>query len=571
MRAKTLRGSVAAVLLGCLGHTAAWSAVGVGGTYTVPGSNGTITLVLQQDAGGKVTGTLKGGDLSALLKGTAQPGGGVFGAATSEKGQFMSFFRAARQGNQLWFDLIDANASGAPNLNATKRIAFPVGDGTGPAAASPGVAPANSVSAAGNAPGGDGFAGTFKGDELTFESRAAPGGYGGTIKMGEQSFPFIARATGDTLTGTFETKDGKFDFTAVLRGTTLNLATGGTTYTLAKDSPAPREKPAPANPLAKAGGARMANQAGAAPADPRGVQPQADPGGAQPQGGPGGGDNWKVHRHATGLSMRYPPDWTVNQNQAALQLIPPGVVSNAAGPTEGYLVVADGAQGVTSVEDPRVIQYFGQQLAQMAPFLRLTGQPERILAGAAPGILLTWEGTNPMGMNMRAHVLATVLKGYAVAILAIGDKARIAERAKTVREIFASFAAGAGERDLRVVGRWKFWSYSSSADGRYGTTTDRRFVLQADGNCQWSGSGESSGSFKGSNSLGATTWTGGVAGQNNSGVRQGQWSAANGSLHVLWTDGSTGGWTYEVTGVPGNRRLLLKGNSAKPDEWVEGN
>ena len=268
--------------------------------------------------------------------------------------------------------------------------------------------------------------------------------------------------------------------------------------------------------------------------------------------------------------MRYPPDWRLNQTQSALQLIPPDVTTNAAGATEAYLVVGEGAQGIASAEDPRVIQYFSQQMAQLAPFLRLTGQPERIRAGAAPGILLSWEGTNLLGMAVRARVLATVLKGYAVAIVALGDKAKIAERDATVREIFASFAAGAGERDPRVIGVWKFWSYSSSADGRFGTTTDRRFALQADGNCQWTSSGESSGTFKGTNALGETTWTGGVAGRDTSGVSRGQWSAAGGALYVLWNDGSTGEWSYEVTGAPGNRRLFLKGSRPKPDEWVEG-
>lgn len=290
----------------------------------------------------------------------------------------------------------------------------------------------------------------------------------------------------------------------------------------------------------------------------------------QPQGGPGQGADWKVHQHPSGLSMRYPPDWTLTQLPTALQLVPPNAASNASGATEAYFVLAEGAQGIASPEDPRIVQYFGQEMMKFAPFLRSSGQPERIRAGSAPGILLTWEGNNPAGMALRARMLITILKGYAVAILALGDRAKIAERDGVVRGMFSSFAAGVGEKDPRLVGAWKFWSYSSSADGRYGTTTDRRFVLQPDGRCYWSSSGESSGSFSGRNSLGETTWTGGVAGQNKSGGKRGQWSAGNGSLHVLWDDGSVSAWDYQVGGAPGNRRLNLKGSGAKPDEWVEG-
>jgi hypothetical protein len=269
--------------------------------------------------------------------------------------------------------------------------------------------------------------------------------------------------------------------------------------------------------------------------------------------------------------MRYPPDWTVTQHPTALQLVPPNAASNASGATEVYIVLAEGAQGIASPEDPRIVQYFGQELAKFAPFLRPSGQQERVRAGPAPGVLLTWEGSNPMGMVVRARMFVTILKGYAVAILALGDQAKIAERDSVVRGMFSSFAAGAGEKDPRIVGSWKYWSYSSSAGGSYSTEINRRFVLQPDGSCFWSSGSESAGSFKGSNSLGETTWTGGVAGQNNSGVKRGQWSAGNGSLHVLWDDGSGSMWDYQVGGVPGNRRLNLKGSGAKPDEWVEGN
>ena len=284
---------------------------------------------------------------------------------------------------------------------------------------------------------------------------------------------------------------------------------------------------------------------------------------------PAGGSTWKIHQHATGLSVRYPSDWQLRELGTALQLLPPDVVSNAAGPTEVYFVLGQGAQGIVSPDDPRVVQYFNQQIAQIAPFLVPSSEPEHLRPGAAPGIRLAWAGTNPMGMAVRANLFVTILKGYAVGVLALGDKSRVSGRDATVREIFYSLAAGAGQKDPVVVGAWRFWSYKGSSDGRFGTTTDRRFVLQPDGSCAWTSSGESSGTFKGTNSLGENTWTGGVAGQSGGGVDRGQWSAANGELYVLWSNGNSSKWNYQVTGVPGNRRLLLKGAQGQPNEWVE--
>lgn len=277
--------------------------------------------------------------------------------------------------------------------------------------------------------------------------------------------------------------------------------------------------------------------------------------------------DWKIFKHPTGLSLHYPPDWQFSVQNAAAMLTPPDQASNAQGPSEVYLLLSESANGITSVEDPRVIPYLEAQLAQLAPFLRRGGQPESVSTANRPGIALHWSGQNPFGLAVRAFMQATILKGY---VLALGDQAKINARETTVRAIFASLDAGEGQHDPVLVGAWKFWSYHGSADGRYGSETSRQFRLQADGFCFWSSSSESSGSFAGRDSFGNTTWTGGLAGQNSSGIRRGRWTGGGGELNVVWDDGSTAYWKYQVNPPTGtNRRLFLQGNQAKPDEWVE--
>jgi hypothetical protein len=280
--------------------------------------------------------------------------------------------------------------------------------------------------------------------------------------------------------------------------------------------------------------------------------------------------DWKTFQHSTGLSLRYPGDWTFSVQGAAATLTPPDLATNAQGPIEAYLLLSEGANGVTSVDDPRVIPYLENQLAQFIPFLQRTEKPESIRIGNISGIALQWSGQNPLGLAVRAFMQATILKGYAIALLALGDQTKIANREAIVRAVFASLNAGAGEHDAQLVGSWKFWSYKSSADGRYGSETSRQFRLQPDGICFWSSNSESSGNFSGRDSLGNTTWAGNVASQSGSGVSQGQWTAGSGQLNVLWADGTTSRWTYQVH--PGNgqgRRLFLQGDQTKPDEWVE--
>jgi hypothetical protein len=172
-------------------------------------------------------------------------------------------------------------------------------------------------------------------------------------------------------------------------------------------------------------------------------------------------------------------------------------------------------------------------------------------------------------MAIRAQAFATVLKGYGLALVGLGEKTQVAAREKTLRGIFASFAAGEGQKDPQLVGTWKYWHYSSSALGGYSTERTRFLVLRADGVCLWSNQTETSASLRGTDSLGNETWTAGTTGSGRD-RDQGTWSAGNGKLYAMWRDGSLSEWSYTITGQTGGRRLMLKsGGQQQPDEWME--
>jgi hypothetical protein len=330
----------------------------------------------------------------------------------------------------------------------------------------------------------------------------------------------------------------------------------------------PAVKPAPSLDRAK----QLANAGAGKPATPPKTAASEStskaPNRGEPTGAPGAGKAWKSYTHPTGLGMKYPADWTMQITGGVTLLTPPDQVKDATGPQEIYVVTGEGAEGVTDINDPRVLPYLEQQMAQLAPFLQRIGEPQQMRVATAPGIAVTWEGTNPYGKQIRAKVHATILKGYAVSLIALGQTDKIATREGVLQAIFASFGAGAGKRDPALVGQWKFWSYKSTADGKYGTETTRFMVLRPDGTCSWSSKGESSGVFSGRNQLGEQTWNQTIGGVNQD-ADQGTWSAGDGQLFILWGDGSTGTWDYTVSGTPGTRKLLLKGNKPQPDEWME--
>lgn len=558
------------LLLALLGTSiAAWAVKKpeVAGVYTIQGAKGAIVLTLRDEPENKVSGSLNGGDLRSNLKASAEGDtGGVLGVMNDANGQFMSYFRAYREGNQMIFEMIEAGPGGDPDFTKKNRIPFPLGDATPATPATPNTPATPPTQSAVSTD----FVGIFKDETLIVDSKNVPGQagiYNGTIKMGAQTFKFNAQLDEGALRGEFESPDGKFPFEARLNGRAMTFSTGGTNYQLTKQGGNPLAKPN--NPLAKPN----------APANPltKPATPAANPISNTPNLAPKtanatlpgkSADNnaWKIYKHATGLSVRYPPNWKLQETNGVGILSPPDVISNAQGPTEVYLILANGAEGIQDVNDARVAAQAEGALLQLAPFLQRVGQPQNMMAGTNPGLLLSWEGTNPLGLNVRANIMMTILKGYGIALVALGDKNKIAARDGILKDIFASLAAGAGERDANLVGRWSFWSYKSSADGKFGTETKRRFQFLADGTCYWQSSGESSGNFQGRDSLGNQTFVGGVAGQSTNGDK-GQWTAGNGKLYVLWDDGTTGTWDYEVRQNNG-KKLLLKGNQNQPDEWM---
>jgi hypothetical protein len=551
--------------------TLAWAAKkpDVAGTYIIQGGKGAIVLALQDEPENKVSGSLNGGDLNLTLKGLPEgETGGVIGSMTDANGQFMSYFRAYREGKQMILEMIEATPGGDPDFTKKSRIPFPAGAAPAPAAP---AAPANSQANPLSAKNVD-FTGTFKDENLTVESKVVPGQTGvfsGTIKMGAQNFKFTARSDEGALRGEFESPDGKFPFEARLEGRTLNFVTAGTTYRLNQQGGNPL-----ANPLAKS------NNPLARPNTPAPANPLAKPSGTAPNGAAPNGvaanlpdksasnAAWKIYKHPTGLSVRYPPTWQVQEVQGMLTLTPPDVAKNANGALEAYIIGAEGAEGVQSVDDPRVAMIVEQKIKEFLPLLQRVGQPKRLAGNTAPALLMSWESDNPGGVPVRANVMTAILKGYGVTLLALGDKTKIAAREGVLKEIFASLAAGTGERDPNLVGGWKFWSYKSSANGKFSTETKRRFQFMPDGTCLWQSTAESAGSAEGRDSLGNQTFTGGFASQRGNGNGdRGQWTAGGGKLYVLWDDGTTGTWDYEVKQANG-KKLFLTGANNKPDEWM---
>ena len=157
--------------------------------------------------------------------------------------------------------------------------------------------------------------------------------------------------------------------------------------------------------------------------------------------------------------------------------------------------------------------------------------------------------------RIRARAFVTLLKGYGVALVGLGDVSRVEAREPTLREIFATFDFKEGPKDPGLVGSWRYESVYMSGD--FSSTSVRYMTLRADGTFGW-----------GSRLLFSSDAGGGDTG--GSPGERGRWSAANKKLSLVWDDGSYAEYGYYVQGAQGSRQMLLKPtNGDKNQLWEE--
>ncbi|HTS87032.1 MAG TPA: hypothetical protein VMG41_00945 [Gemmatimonadales bacterium] len=106
--------------LAVAGWTTPLAAQAYNGTFLTKGTNGaTISLTLQEDRTGKVTGALTGNGVSFQLSGQRH-GQEVTGRASGRGTQ--AFFSAHFQGHQLQFMIADIGSDGRPNLRTAQQL-----------------------------------------------------------------------------------------------------------------------------------------------------------------------------------------------------------------------------------------------------------------------------------------------------------------------------------------------------------------------------------------------------------------------------------------------------------------
>ncbi|HKA88090.1 MAG TPA: hypothetical protein VKE22_10505 [Haliangiales bacterium] len=352
------------------------------------------------------------------------------------------------------------------------------------------------------------FAGTYASAEMTLDLRVEDGRLGGEIILHGKRLPLRAALYGEHIYGSFGSLGTEFPFQAGFEGPHLRVLSGGAEYVL--------PVAAPGNPLAA-----MVPPAAAPPAPaPTSVEPQ-------------------VFRHPTGGRFTIPPGWSALPSEGGVQLVPPGAGLDAPGPTEVYTVTTDPAPAISAADDPRVLAYLERSLGQMIPNVERAGAPEPV----GSGIRFRHHARNPLtGGRIDVVAMVTLLRGAAVAVVGISEPAVLESRLPALEGVFRSLDWGEGDQDPTLVGTWH--ARSDGAADHLGDEARHTIELRSDG-------------------------IAGIAGERG-GRRLGTWNAGGGMLYLLWADGTSATWKYEVSGAPGGRRVTLRAPGASASvEWTE--
>jgi hypothetical protein len=211
------------------------------GTYNFQG----VTLVLQQDAQGNITGTMSGNGNTVQIEGFFD-NGDAYGYMFDNQGK-LGFLAYLNQ-TGLDFYMLELDAQGNPIQNTAQQYAFTRQNAMGIQGQQTQTLATNNPLGNINNPLGqstsaDPLTGTFSDGNITLNLQGVSGAYKGTLAASGQSYPAEAQGNPQSLSGTFSVNGTTFMFAALLNGDTLSLTSDGNTYQLK------RQAVATSNPL----------------------------------------------------------------------------------------------------------------------------------------------------------------------------------------------------------------------------------------------------------------------------------------------------------------------------------
>lgn len=218
------------------------------GTFSTNNASGvTVTMTLQQDANGGITGSVTLPSMSLSVQGALREGR-MLAVAMGDQGTL--WFDGGLQGDQLILKIAEPDENGNPVWDESEQMMFvrsgAVGAAPGAGSGNP-LAPSPGNPLAPGAGAADPVVGTFTDGNVVLVLQGGGGAYQGQLQVGGQAFPVAVQGQAPSLRGAFESQGTQYPVTVQVQGGGLLLSSEGTTYQLRRQAVAGR----PANPLAQ--------------------------------------------------------------------------------------------------------------------------------------------------------------------------------------------------------------------------------------------------------------------------------------------------------------------------------
>ena len=423
------------------------------GTYTMNTSNGVLTLRLNQQSNGTLTGELVGSNGYRIsLKGEVADGIGE-GMATDSKGS--AFFEVHYEGGKLLFYLMDQNSDQGKSLyfektsaNRPGKPATSIGAGAGASAAS-----RNPLAGGGSAS----FNGTFSGDGVTLSLQSSGKSIQGTLVFNGSRFPVTGAFSGNAATGRFSANGSSYPFSARLSGSTMKFSTGGTNYSLRRKGGS-RVAARPSNPLQRTSPPRNRGTSN------RGRPVQA----AAPVA-----NRRTVTDSQAGVTFTIPSGWTAKKNMQGYILVSTkynGLIAITGNPYHSLQELQQGAgEGIVDKDN-------GIQLMPMSRYERI--------------------GSNGMGGEFSGQVNGQAARAYVaglvspqpgamgLTIIALTSSAAYNSRySQWAKSIAASVRLSAPRTDQALMAWFSavYWNYSGSSSSYGGISHEHTWTFCSNG------------------------------------------------------------------------------------------
>jgi hypothetical protein len=264
-----------------------------------------------------------------------------------------------------------------------------------------------------------------------------------------------------------------------------------------------------------------------------------------------------VYRHTAGLSFWYPQQWTLQELDEALQLIPNDVVTTQEGPSEFYFVTGESVSGtgISRANDPRVVTYADQQVRSILPALQLQNSRRLVDLLGTQGMVLIWKGNNNAGKPIEGRAYVVVTRGFALTLSGISLKGLMKKREGSLDKIFTSFVIGQGQLDQALTGTWHKHATAALAnpDRIYETAWSAAQSVSEDKSQL---TFYANGKWHRKNTSQTIVGAGGVWLEDNSkSEHRGRWNADGKRLFMLYEDNTWEEFSYIIVSTATGREL----------------